>query len=344
MKRSALLFGCVLLWMVGSAAFAQDQRALMGVELDSAPLPELLTKHLGLDAGQGVRIRNIIVDSPADKAGLERDDLVVAFQGKKVTDVDQVVGSVRGGKVGDEVSLEVIHLGQRKTLQLKLEPVRENPELKYPPEPEAVTTWKPGKVFKIGPNGQEWLEVPFDKMPEFNVDVNRFFKEVRTFHHSDNGEEYTITIEGDPKKEDSPVIVEADGEEHRTTVGKLDALPEKYRDRAREAVENARENVKADVVIGRRFRLPEPPRPEAYQRFFRSMPQPDFDRFSEQKDRAVERLQEQMERLQDRMQGLEQRNREMLDRLMEKMEALKKDKPADPQSPTTVEPGSNETI
>jgi hypothetical protein len=222
MKRSALLFGCVLLWLVGSAAFAQDQRALMGVELDSAPLPELLTKHLGLDAGQGVRIRNIIVDSPADKAGLERDDLVVAFQGKKVIDVDQVVGSVRGGKVGDEVSLEVVHLGQRKTLQLKLEPVRENPQLKYPPEPEAVTTWRPGKVFKIGPNGQEWLEVPFDKMPEFNVDVNRFFKEVRTFHHSDDGEEYTITIEGDPKNEDSTVIVEAGGEEHRTTVGKLD--------------------------------------------------------------------------------------------------------------------------
>jgi hypothetical protein len=344
MKRSALLFGCAILWIVGSAAFAQVPRAMMGVELDSSPLPELLTKHLGLDAGQGLRIRNVIVDSPADKAGLERDDLIVAFQGKKVDDVDQVVASVRGGKVGDEVSLEVVHLGQRKAVQLKLEPACEDSRLKYPPEPEAVTTWRPGKVFKIGPNGREWLEVPFDKMPDFNVDMNRFSKEVRTFHHNDNGEEYTITIEGDPKDEDATVIVKAGGEEHRTTVGKLDTLPEKYRDRVREAVKNARENVKTDVVIGRRFRLPEPPRPETYQKFFRSMPQPDFDRLSEQKDRAVERLQEQMERLQERMQGLEQRNREMLDRLTEKRDALKKDKPANPQSATTVEPGSKETI
>ncbi len=343
MKRSALLFGCVLLWIVGSVSLAQDQRALMGVELDSAPLPELLTKHLGLDAGQGVRIRNIIVDSPADKAGLERDDLVIAFQGKKVTAVEQIVEGVRGASVGDEVSLEVIHLGQRKSVQLKLEAAREDPQLKYPPEPEAVTTWKPGKVFKIGPDGQEWLEVPFDKMPDFNVDVNRFFKEVRTFHHSTDGEDYTITIEGDPKDEDSTVIVEADGEEYRTTVGKLDTLPEKYRDRVREAVENARENVKTDVVIGKRFRLPEPPRPEVYQRFFRSMPQPDLDRLSEQKDRAIEKLEEQMERLQERMQSLEERNREMLDRLIEKMDALK-EKALSPESPTTVEPNSDRAI
>jgi hypothetical protein len=344
MKRSALLFGCVVLWIVGSVSFAQDQRALMGVELDSAPLPELLTRHLGLETGQGVRIRNIIVDSPADKAGLARDDLVIAFQGKKVTAVEQVVEGVRGGKVGDDVSLEIVHLGQRKALQVKLEAAREDSQLKYPPEPEAVTTWKPGKVFKIGPDGQEWLEVPFDTVPDFNVDVNRFFKEVRTIHHNDNGQEYTITIEGDPKNDDSTVIVEANGEEHRTTVGKLDALPEKYRDRTREAVENARENVKADVVIGKRFRLPEPPRPEMYRRYLRSIPQPDLDRLSEQKDRAVEKLQEQMERLQERMQSLEQRDREMLDRLMEKMDALKKDKPAGPQSPTTVEPEADETI
>jgi hypothetical protein len=343
MKKSALLFGWAVLWIVGSACFAQDKRALMGLELDSAPLPELLTKHLGLEAGQGVRIRNIVLDSPADKAGLERDDLIVAFQGKKVTDVEQVVEGVRGGNVGDEMSLEVIHLGQHKTLQVKLEAARENPQLKYPPEPEAMTTWRPGKVFRVGPGGREWMEVPFDKMPEFNVDANGFMKEVHTFLHSDDGENYMITIEGDPKDDNSTVTVESGTEEYRTTVGKLDAIPEKYRDRVREAVENARKDVRADVIIGRKFRLPEPPRPEAYREFLRSIPRPDMEQLAKQKDRALEKIQEQMERLQERMQALEERNREMLDRLLDKKDAPKDSVPS-PEDSASVEPGNSQSI
>ncbi len=318
MKRNALLFGCLVLWTLGTVSYAQDERAYMGVELDSAPLPELLTKHLGLDAGQGIRIRNITVDSPADKAGLERDDIIISFQGKTVTSAEQIVQAVRSAGIGDEVSLEVIHEGQRKTLRLKLAAAGDRAEMKYPPEPEAMMTWRPGKIFKIGPEGREWMEIPFDKIPEFDVDINRFFKELHTYHHATDGEDYTITIEGDPKDDDSQVIVQAGEEEYRTTAGKLEALPEKYQGPARDALENARRNVKRDIVIERKFRLPEPPRPELYQRFFRALPRPDMERWSEQKDRALEKLQGQMERLQQRMEQLEQRNREMLERLLER--------------------------
>jgi len=343
MKKGALLFGCVVLLIVGSASLAQDQRALLGVELDAAPLPDLLTKHLGLDAGQGVRIRNIIVDSPADKAGLDRDDIVAVFQGKKVTGVEQVVEGVRSAAVGDEVSLDVIHLGRRTTVPLKLEAAREDSKLKYPPEPVAMTTWRPGKVFKIGPDGQDWMEIPFDKMPDFDVDVKQFFKETHSLQHQADGKEYTITIEGDPQDEDSAVIVEVGGKEYRATVGNLDAIPQEYRGPAREAIENVRENVKMDVVIGKGFRLPEPPRPEMYQKFFGSIPRPDMERFSEQKDRAVERLQEQMERLQEQMQTLEKRNREMLDRLLEKNDT-KRQKEQAPEKPAPTQFESKQAI
>lgn len=343
MRKGALLFGCAVLWIVGSASLAQDQRALMGVELDAAPLPDLLTKHLGLDAGQGVRIRNVIVDSPADKAGLERDDIIAVFQGKKVTGVEQVVEGVRSAAVGDEVSLDVIHLGRRTTVQLKLEAVQEDSKLKYPPEPVAVTTWRPGKVFKIRPDGQEWMEIPFDKMPDFDVDVKQFFKETHTLQHQADGNDYTITIEGDPQDEDSTVIVEVGGKEYRATVGNLDAIPEEYRGPAREAIENVRKNVKMDVVIEKGFRLPEPPRPEMYQKFFRSIPRPDMERFSEQKDRAIEKLQEQMERLQEQMQTLEKRNREMLDRWLEKNDTKEQKEPA-PEKPAPTQSESEQTI
>jgi len=343
MRRSVLMFGCLVLWAFGSASYAQGERGYMGVELDGAPLPDLLTKHLGLEAGQGVRIRNITVDSPADGAGLERDDLIIGLQGEKIASVEQILQTVRAAGVGDEVSLEIVHLGQRKTLQLRLEAAREGVKLKYPPEPEAMMTWRPGKVFRIGPDGQKWTEVPFDDMPEFNVDVNRFFKELHTFHHTTDDGSYAITIQGDPADDDSEVIVQADGKEYRTTVGKLDAIPEKYRDPVREAIESARKNVKEDVTITRKFQLPGAPWPEMYEKLFRSAPKLDMEGLSEQKDRVLEKLQEQMERLQERMQSLEERNRELLDRLLDKTDEGKRKQPGSEES-SSAEPTGERAI
>lgn len=343
MRRSVLMFGCLVLLALGPVSYAEGERGYMGVELDGAPLPDLLIKHLGLGAGQGVRIRNITVDSPADRAGLERDDIIVGLQGETVTSVEQIVETVRAAGVGGEVSLDVIHLGQRKSLQLKLEAAREGVSLKYPPEPEAMETWRPGKIFKMAPDGRKWMEVPLHDMPEFNVDVDRFFKDIHTFHHVEDGGSYTITIKGDPADEDSEVIVQAEGKEYRATVGKLDAIPEKYRDRVREAVQNARENAKEHVTIARKFELPEVPWPELYQKFRDAMPEPDMRSLSERKDRALEKLQEQMERLQERMQTLEERNRELLDRLLEKKEGSKPENPA-PETPAPAESTGEDAI
>jgi len=339
MRKEVVLWSCVALMVFGSMSLAGDQRPYVGVSLDSTPLPALLAKHLRLDPGQGIRITNIMIDGPADKARLERDDILVAFQGQKVTSIEQFVGAVRKAGAGAQVSLEVIHLGQRQTVPLKLEPVPE-PEpksvpWKYPPEPDAVTSWRPGKIFKIGPDGQEMLEIPFDKIPEISIELKQLLKDSYTYHHVTGGEAYTITIEGDPTKEDSRLIIHAGDKEYSTTLGALDSLPEKYRGPAREAVEDSRTSVEKDVRI-RRFQLPEAFGPEARRKFFQSIPRPEMERLSEQKNIALERLQGQMERLQQRMKELEAQNREMLDKLLQKSET-KKSKSEEPQTPAPSE-------
>jgi hypothetical protein len=344
MKARAILLTCAALLVFACPSYAGDERPYLGVRLDPAPLPELLVKHLGLDPGQGIRIGNVAVGSPADQAGIERDDIIMMFGDKKITSSEQLVDAVGGAGVGSEIALEVIHLGQRKTLQIKLEPTRGvDVEWKYPPEPEVITSWRPGKIFKIGPGGREWMEIPFDKMPEFNVDVQKFFKELYTYHHSTDGEDYTITIEGDPRDEDSQVTVRADGTEYRTTVGRLDALPEKYREPARQSVEDACKGAKKDIEVRGRFRIPGPPRPEVYRKYFEALPRLDIERFSEQKDRALEKLREQMEHLQQRMQKLEEQHKEMFDRMLEKLE-LKKERTEQPARPAPPEPESKQAI
>lgn len=320
-----------------TAACAQEGQVYphIGVSLDSAPLPDLLTKHLGLKPDQGIRIRNVSVNSPADKNGLERDDIIIGFQGRDVTGPEAFVEAVRGAGTETEVSLDIIHLGQRKTLRFKLELSGGDIQWKHPAEPEMVTSWQPGKFFQVGPDGDKWLEMSFNQMPDVDAEVKKFFTERYSTHHTTDGRDYTITIEGDPKDDDTPVVLHVDGTEHSATIGNLDALPEEYREVAREAVEGARQSASQRVRL-RKGPWPSPPRPETYRRFFQDWrgPEMNLDGMLRQKEQAMQELEKQMDRLRQRMEEMEKRHLEMFDHLRnKKAPSPQGDAPAEDKAP-----------
>jgi hypothetical protein len=246
--RSIIMTSVLVLFWAGTGLAADtdanDVRPYIGVMLDPAPLPDLLIKHLNLAPGQGIRIANIHRGGPADKAGLERDDIIIGFQGKDVDDQQKFVNQVRKAGIGTEVSLEIIHLGKRKTVTLKLEGLKGDFDLKYPPEPQIVQSWRPGKIFRLRPGDNDWMEVFRDNMPpDFDVNIKKFFNELYTYKHSD-GEDYTITIEGNPNDDDATISVTVGDTEYKTTLKEIDKLPEKYRKPAEQAVKDAREAAK----------------------------------------------------------------------------------------------------
>jgi hypothetical protein len=273
----------------------------MGVLLDPAPLPDLLVKHLALSPGQGVRISNVHRDSPADKAGLDRDDIIIGFQGNDVTDRDTFVAEVRKAGAETEVSLAIIHLGQRQTVKLKLERFTGAVDLKYPPEPDAAQSWRPGKIFRFTPGDKTWEEYFRDNMPkDFDMSIRHFFDEMSTYHHS-NGEEYTITIRGNPDDDDLAVIVRTGPAEYKTTAKEIDRLPEEYREAAKQAVENHRRAAK--------FEIRTPPPSGGWRSYYdrlRSRLSPHSRPFEPQ-DQALKQMQEQMRQLQERLDKLEKR-------------------------------------
>jgi hypothetical protein len=252
-KTITLIFALILL-TAGAAAYADsgapEGHAYIGVLLDPAPLPALLTKHLGLSPDQGIRIQNIDRNSPADKAGLERDDLIIGLNGKDVVDYNAFVDEIRKAGVGTEISLQIIHLGQRKTVTLTLEASKGDFDLKYPPEPDVVQSWRPGKIFRLRPGDENWMEMLQDGLgKDLDANVKRFFNELYTYHHTDgDGHEYTVTIEGNPNDDDSTISVQAGDNEYKTAIKEIDKLPEQYRESAEQAVKDAREAAK-----GRRF-------------------------------------------------------------------------------------------
>ncbi len=72
----------------------------------------------------GAKIISVVPDGPADKAGLQPDDVITKVQGQLIDGVDGLVAATRLHKVGDVVSITYLRGGQTYTLQLTLQESR----------------------------------------------------------------------------------------------------------------------------------------------------------------------------------------------------------------------------
>lgn len=72
---------------------------------------------------RGEKITDLAVmpGSPADKAGLVENDIILEVNGKKVDSKNQLVGLISNSNVGDEITLKVWHKGNTKEIKVKLE-------------------------------------------------------------------------------------------------------------------------------------------------------------------------------------------------------------------------------
>lgn len=92
-------------------------------------LDEMVSKEYGLDIDYGALILRgeqmtdlaVIPGSPADKAGLVENDIILEIDGKKI-DVENTLGKLIAEKrVGDEITLRVWHKGDTKSVKVRLE-------------------------------------------------------------------------------------------------------------------------------------------------------------------------------------------------------------------------------
>lgn len=94
------------------------KRAMMGVML--AELTPEIADGFGLDTRNGVLISNVIKDSPAEQAGLKRNDVIVEFDGKPVADMQKFRIRVADTEVGRKVPMVVLRDGKRVSVAITL--------------------------------------------------------------------------------------------------------------------------------------------------------------------------------------------------------------------------------
>ncbi|MDZ4689360.1 MAG: PDZ domain-containing protein, partial [Planctomycetaceae bacterium] len=78
-------------------------------------------KQFGVNAREGVVVKSVMPDSPADKGGLEPGDVILKLDGQTVPDAPTLQGIVEQLNVGKSYPLEVIREGKRTTVNVTIE-------------------------------------------------------------------------------------------------------------------------------------------------------------------------------------------------------------------------------
>lgn len=142
---------------VKAAQEPASAKAWLGCRI--GPVPSAVDKQLGL-GGKGAIILNVAVDSPADKVGLERYDVVVAVDDKTVASPDALIRSIAKRSPKTVVDLSVMRKGELMKMKVTLAapPAPGSETYKHDELPDAYVDDRMGvrgHILKKGPKGWE---------------------------------------------------------------------------------------------------------------------------------------------------------------------------------------------
>lgn len=80
-----------------------------------------MSKRLGLGNGAyGAYVNGVTKDSPADKAGIKKGDVITKIDGEQVDAATTLITSIRNHKVGDKVMLTILRDGKDQEVEVEL--------------------------------------------------------------------------------------------------------------------------------------------------------------------------------------------------------------------------------
>jgi hypothetical protein len=142
----------------------QASSTWIGVKM--APVPDALAAHLGRG---GLMVANVVKDSPADAAGLERYDVLVSLDGRAIESMKDLVEAISAVGTDRSAPLVLIRVGQQQTVNITpvARPDAPPTEFKYdePLAADDVTRYF-GHRLRRDPHGN-WLFEPLGQLKDF---------------------------------------------------------------------------------------------------------------------------------------------------------------------------------
>ncbi len=130
-------------------------RGWLGVSIQA--LTPDMKKHFGLKEDRGVVINQIFENSPAEKAGLKEEDIILQYNGKDITDPTQLRNLVANTPPGKEVELKVFRDGKVFSVKVTIE---ELPQEVVAARGEYENALKGVVVQNITPEARKELQIP----------------------------------------------------------------------------------------------------------------------------------------------------------------------------------------
>jgi serine protease Do len=162
--KKVVRIGLIIVILIPILAFSAElqEKNVMIIKGDDGPwlgvriedLSAKMLNNLGLE--NGIRVREVLENSPAQKVGIEEDDILISFNGKVLDDSDELVKMVKKSEVGDEVTIGYYRDGKKSKASIKLAE-REQPN---------IMRWygKDGKHKIIKPEKKAWLGVKTESL------------------------------------------------------------------------------------------------------------------------------------------------------------------------------------
>ncbi len=93
-------------------------RGWIGVTIQ--PMTPDLAKQFNLKDGEGILVGDVVEESPAGKAGIERGDVITEFDGKEINDVTTLRNMVAGTEPGKTVKVKLMRNGKPSSVDVRI--------------------------------------------------------------------------------------------------------------------------------------------------------------------------------------------------------------------------------
>ncbi|MGD8366565.1 MAG: DegQ family serine endoprotease [Desulfobacterales bacterium] len=93
-------------------------RGWLGVGIQ--PLSQEMREYYRIDDDRGVLVSQVFPGDPADKAGIQAKDIIIAVNGQKISDARDLTGTIASLPVGSTAKIVVLRDGKEKTINVTI--------------------------------------------------------------------------------------------------------------------------------------------------------------------------------------------------------------------------------
>lgn len=99
-------------------AHGKVERGWLGISIQDLT-PEL-AKSVHVESLRGALVVEVVKGGPAEKGGMRKNDVVISYQGKEITDSGMLRNEVASTPIGSEANVTVLRAGRKEELTVKV--------------------------------------------------------------------------------------------------------------------------------------------------------------------------------------------------------------------------------